>query len=63
MGLKTGSKLIFGGKGFSQPINGGRIVFKSGLWLRAAEIFSLQIAVSYFGVYKPFSAYWVDVRA
>jgi hypothetical protein len=63
MGLKAGSKLIFGRKGFFQPLIGGRSTPKSGLWLRAAEIFSLQIVVSYFGVYKPFSAYWVDVRA
>lgn len=57
MGLKLGSKLIFGGKGFLQPINGCRSVQKSGLWLRAAEIFSLQIVTSYFGVYKPFFSY------
>jgi hypothetical protein len=63
MGLKLGSKLIFGGKGFFQPINRCPNSLKSVLWLRAAKKFSLQITTSYFGVYKPFFAYWVDVGA
>jgi hypothetical protein len=63
MSLELVSKLIFVEKGYFQPINGGRQSSKPVLWLRAAEKFSLQIDGTYFGVYKPFFRYWVDVGA